>query len=80
MTDTVLMLVVGGVFGVAIGRWWAEVRRARYDMNRGLELAEELPRVGQPSSAEAWAVSAPERVGMRTKPATFLVLAGEKRS
>lgn len=34
MTETVWLLVVGGFVGVFVGRWWAEARRARYDMNR----------------------------------------------
>jgi preprotein translocase subunit Sec63 len=29
-----VILVVGIVIGYFVGRWWAEVRRARFDMDR----------------------------------------------
>ncbi len=33
--DTTLWFVlsVGGAIGFVVGRWWAEIRRARYDMD-----------------------------------------------
>jgi hypothetical protein len=29
-----LILVVGVFMGMFLGRWWAEIRRARHDMDR----------------------------------------------
>ena len=35
MTTTMwMMLGIGGFLGTFVGRWWAELRRARYDMDR----------------------------------------------
>ena len=35
MTGTMwVVLVVGVLIGMYLGRWWAEIRRARFDMDR----------------------------------------------
>jgi hypothetical protein len=51
-TDTIwVLLALGGVGGVVVGRWWAENARARFDQQRVWSARKNYRKSGRSGSA-----------------------------